>query len=133
MSFRHLLEQYGLAAGTLAVINGHLDECGLSLRQGSIVDATITHAPSSTKNREDKRDPEMHQTQNGCQYFFSMKAHTEADAEYGLVHRVVGTAANVADVTQVDKLLHGEKSTVCADACYTGMEKCPEHAGREAI
>lgn len=70
MNFRNLLEQHGLATGILAVINGHLDERGLSLRQGTIVDATIIHAPSSTKNREGKRDPEMHQTKKGSQYFF---------------------------------------------------------------
>ena len=70
MNFRHLLEQHGLAAGILAVINDHLGERGLSLRQGTIVDATIIHAPSSTKNREGKRDPEMHQTKKGNQYFF---------------------------------------------------------------
>ncbi|MFR0693450.1 IS5 family transposase [Pseudomonas sp. NY15435] len=133
MNFRHLLEQHGLATGILAVINGHLGERGLSLRQGTIVDATIIHAPSSTKNKEGKRDPEMHQTKKGNQYFFGMKAHIGADAESGLVHSVVGTAANVADVTQVDQLLHGEENVVCADAGYTGVEKRPEHEGRAVI
>ncbi|MEB0048926.1 transposase, partial [Pseudomonas sp. Dout3] len=70
----------------------------------------IIHAPSSTKNKDGKRDPEMHQTKKGIQYFFGMKAHIGVDAESGLVHSVVGTAANVADVTQVDKLLHGEET-----------------------
>jgi IS5 family transposase len=133
MNFRHLLEKHGLAAGILAVINGHLGDRGLSLRQGTIVDATIIHAPSSTKNQDGKRDPEMHQTKKGNQYYFGMKAHIGADAESGLVHSVVGTAANVADVTQVDQLLHGEENVVCADAGYTGVEKRPEHAGREVI
>lgn len=133
MNFRHLLEQHELATGILAVINGHLSERGLSLRQGTIVDATIIHAPSSTKNKEGKRDPEMHQTKKGNQYFFGMKAHIGADAESGLVHSVVGTAANVADVTQVDKLLHGEENVVCADAGYTGVEKRAEHEGRQVI
>lgn len=133
MNFRHLLEQHELATGILAVINGHLGERGLSLRQGTIVDATIIHAPSSTKNQDGKRDPEMHQTKKGNQYFFGMKAHIGADAESGLVHSVVGTAANVADVTQVDKLLHREENVVCADAGYTGVEKRPEHAGRKVI
>ncbi|MFP7891846.1 transposase, partial [Pseudomonas aeruginosa] len=73
--------------------------------QGTIVDATLIHAPSSTKNKDGKRDPEMHQTKKGNQYYFGMKAHIGADSESGLVHSVVGTAANVADVTQVDKLL----------------------------
>lgn len=133
MNFRHLLEKHSLASGILAVINGYLGDRGLSLRQGTIVDATIIHAPSSTKNQEGKRDREMHQTKKGNQYYFGMKAHIGADAESGLVHSVVGTAANVADVTQVDKLLHGEENMVGADAGYTGVEKRPEHEGREVI
>lgn len=133
MNFRHLLEKHGLASGILAVINDHLGDRGLSLRQGTIVDATIIHAPSSTKNQDGKRDPEMHQTKKGNQYYFGMKAHIGADAESGLVHSVVGAAANVADVTQVDQLLHGEENVVCADAGYTGVEKRPEHEGREVI
>lgn len=133
MNFRHLLEQHGLAAGILAVINGHLGERGLSLRQGTIVDATIIHAPSSTKNKECKRDPEMHQTKKSNQHLFGMKAHIGADAESGLVHHVHGTAANVADVTQVAELLHGEENAVYADAGYTGVEKREEHENREVI
>ena len=133
MNFRHLLERHELATGILAVINGYLGDRGLSLRQGTIVDATLIYAPSSTKNQDGKRDPEMHQTKKGNQYYFGMKAHIGADAESGLVHSVVGTAANVADVTQVDRLLHGEERVVCADAGYTGVEKRPEHAGREVI
>ncbi|HHJ4328670.1 TPA: transposase, partial [Klebsiella pneumoniae] len=105
-----------LAAGILAVINGYLGDRGLSLRQGTIVDATLINAPSSTKNKDGKRDPEMHQTKKGNQYYFGMKAHIGVDDESGLVHSVVGTAANVADVTQVDKLLHGVENVVCADA-----------------
>ncbi len=133
LNFRRLLEKHELAAGILAVINGYLGDRGLSLRQGTIVDATLIHAPSSTKNQDGKRDPEMHQTKKGNQYYFGMKAHIGADAESGLVHSVVGTAANVADVTQVDKLLHGEENMVGADAGYTGVEKRPEHEGREVI
>ncbi len=133
LNFRRLLEKHELAAGILAVINGYLGDRGLSLRQGTIVDATLIHAPSSTKNQDGKRDPEMHQTKKGNQYYFGMKAHIGADAESGLVHSVVGTAANVADVTQVDKLLHGEENMVGADAGYPGVEKRPEHEGREVI
>jgi len=106
-----LLEKHELAAGILGVINGYLGDRGLSLRQGTIVDATLIHAPSSTKNQDGKRDPEMHQSKKGNQYYFGMKAHIGVDDESGLVHSVVGTAANVADVTQVDKLLHGEETT----------------------
>jgi len=109
MNFRHLLEKHQLAPAILVVIDGYLQEKGLSLRQGTIVDAIIIHAPSSTKNKDGERDPEVHQPQKGYQYFFGMKAHIGADAESGLVHHVHGTAANVADVTQVAELLHGEK------------------------
>ena len=84
MNFRHLLEKHQLAACILETINAYLRDKGLSLRQGTIVDATIIHAPSSTKNKEGKRDPEMHQTKKGNQYFFGMKAHIGADAESGL-------------------------------------------------
>lgn len=122
-----------MAAGILAVINGYLGDRGLSLRQGTIVDATLIHAPSSTKNQDGKRDPEMHQTKKGNQYYFGAKAHIGADDESGLVHSVVVTAANVADITQVDRLLHGEENVVCADAGYTGVEKRPEHDGRQVI
>ena len=133
MNFRHLLEKHQLAAGILETINNYLRDKGLSLRQGTIVDATIIHAPSSTKNKDGKRDPEMHQTKKGNQYYFGMKAHIGADAESGLVHHVHGTAANVADVTEVAQLLHGEENVVCADAGYTGVEKRPEHEGRQVI
>jgi len=133
LNFRRLLEKHELAAGILCVINGYLGDRSLSLRQGTIVDATLIHAPSSTKNQDGKRDPEMHQTKKGNQYYFGMKAHIGVDDESGLVHSVVGTAATVADVTQVDKLLHGDENVVCADAGYTGVEKRSEHADREVI
>ena len=133
LNFRRLLENNELAAGILAVINGYLGDRGLSLRQGTIVDATLINAPSSTKNKDGKRDPEMHQTKKGNQYYFGMKAHIGVDEASGLVHSVVGTPANVADVTQVDKLLHGDESVVCADAGYTGVEKRSEHDGRKVI
>ena len=133
MNFRHLLEKHQLAVGILETINNYLRDKGLSLRQGTIVDATIIHAPCSTKNKESKRDPEMHQTKKGNQYFFGMKAHIGANAESGLVHHVHGTAANVADVTEVAHLLHGDENVICADAGYTGVEKRPEHDGRPVI
>lgn len=133
LNFRRLLEKHELASGILGVINGYLGDRGLSLRQGTIVDATLINAPSSIKNKDGKRDPEMHQTRKGNQYYFGMKAHIGVDDESGLVHSVVGTAANVADVTQVDKLLHGKETMVGADAGYTGVEKRPEHEGRKVI
>ncbi len=132
-NFRHLLEKHQLAPATLAVINGYLQEKVLSLRQGTIVDATIIHAPSSTKNEEGKRDPEMRQTKKGGQFFFGMKSHIGADVESGLAHHVHGTAANVADITQVAELLHGEENAVYADAGYTGVEKREEHEHRNVV
>lgn len=116
LNFRHLLERHGLSARLLAAVNRHLQGKGLLLRQGTIVDATIIDAPSSTKNRSGTRDPEMHQTKKGNQWFFGMKAHIGVDRDSGLVHTVVATAAKVADVTQTDKLLHGKEKAVFADA-----------------
>lgn len=133
MNFRHLLEKHQLAAGILGTINNYLRDKGLSLCDGTLVDATIIHAPSTTKNKEGKRDPEMHQTKKGNQYCFGMKAHIGADAESGLVHHVHGAAANVADATEVAQLLHGDENVICADAGYTGVEKRPEHEGRPVI
>ena len=130
LNFRRLLERYGLSTALFEVVNRYLGEHGLMLRHGTVVDATIIHAPSSTKNKEGKRDPEMHQTKKGNQYYFGMKAHIGVDAESGLVHSLVGTAANAGDVTQVDKLLHGEETHVCGDAGYTGVQNRDEHKVR---
>ncbi|KPB66411.1 IS5 family transposase [Pseudomonas amygdali] len=105
----------------------------LLLKEGTIVDATLIAAPPSVKNREGKRDPEMHQARKGNQWHFGMKAHIGVDATSGLVHSVVGTAANVADVTQVGQLLHGDETYVSGDAGYTGAAKRPEHAERDVI
>ncbi|WP_147652127.1 IS5 family transposase, partial [Vulcaniibacterium gelatinicum] len=113
-------------------VNAYLARKGLSLRAGTIVDATIIAAPSSTKNRDGERDPEMHQTRKGDQWHFGMKAHIGVDDESGLVHHVECTAANVADVTQVHKLLHGREDTVCGDSGYTGADKREELQGVDA-
>jgi IS5 family transposase len=131
LNFRRLLEKHELAGGMLAVINGYLGDRGLTLRQGTVVDATTIHAPSSTKNQDGKRDPDMHQTKKGNQYFFGMKVHI--DAESGLLRSLVGTPANVADVTQADQLLLGEETYVCSDAGYTGVDKRVEHQDRQMI
>ncbi len=93
----------------------------------------MIHAATSTKNKDSKRDPEMRQTKKGNQYCFGAKAHIGVDDESGLVHSVVFTAANVANVTEVDKLVHGAENVVCADAGYTCVEKRKEHAGRHVI
>jgi transposase, IS5 family len=126
LKFRHLLEREDLTRAIFEQIGDHLQERKLSLREGTIVDATIIAAPSSTKNREGKRDPEMHQTRKGNAWHFGMKAHVGVDAESGLVHRIVGTAANVSDVSQSHYLLHGAEKRVHGDAGYQGIEKRPE-------
>lgn len=130
LKFRRFLEQHGLAAKILDAVNAHLGQQGLLLRQGTIVDATIIQAPSSTKNRDKQRDPEMHQTKKGQQWYFGMKAHIGVDVESGLVHTVTTTPANVGDVTEVAKLLHGKEKTVYADAGYQGAEKRAAKRGR---
>ena len=126
LRFRHLLETHQLAGPMLAKINQILRERGLMLRAGTVVDATLIAAPNSTKNASGERDPEMHQTKKGNQYYFGMKAHIGADAESGLVHTVIGTAANVHDVTQGNALLHGDETDVFGDAGYQGAAKRPE-------
>ncbi len=130
LNFRHLLERHGLAAQMLTAVNADLSRRGLLLRQGTMVDATIIHAPSSTKNSSGARDPEMHQTRKGNQWFFGLKAHIGVDRDSGLVHTVVTTAANVHDVTQTHALLHGKEKTVFADAGYTGADKREELKGK---
>ncbi len=130
-AFRHLLEQHGLSARILETVNRILTERGLMLKSGTIVDATLIAAPSSTKNASGQRDPEMHQTKKGNQWYFGMKAHVGVDAASGLVHTVVATAANVADVTQAHRLLHGQETDVFADAGYQGVDKRAENQGKQ--
>ena len=130
LKFRRFLEQHGLAVKILEAVNAHLSGKGLLLRQGTIVDATIIQAPSSTKNADKQRDPEMRQTKKGQQWYFGMKAHIGVDVESGLIHTVTTTPANVGDVTEVDKLLHGQEKTVHADAGYQGAEKRAPKRGR---
>jgi IS5 family transposase len=127
LKFRHLLEEKGLTDSIFNAINAHLAEKGLFLRQGTVVDATIIAAPPSTKNRSGERDPEMHQAKKGNQWHFGMKAHIGVDAESGLTHTVIGTAANVNDVTQAQVLLHGDETDVFGDAGYQGVEKREEN------
>ena len=130
LNFRHLLEQHKLGQGLLEEINGHLESQGLRLREGTIEDATITLAPSSTKNRAGERDPEMRQTKKGNQWRFGMKAHIGVDAETGIVHSVSTTAANAHDVTEAHNLLHGGETVVWGDAGYQGVHKREENLGR---
>ena len=123
LQFRHLLEQHGLTKKLLEAVNAGLSAAGLLMREGTIADATIIAAPPSVKNEAKARDPDMHQTKKGNQWYFGMKAHIGVDAESGLVHTVVGTAANEADVAQTEHLLHGDEKEVFLDAGYVGAEK----------
>ena len=126
LRFRHLLEAHNLSLQILATVNATLMAKGLLLKQGTVVDATLIAAPSSTKNQDGERDPEMHQTKKGNQWHFGMKAHAGVDADSGLVHSVATTAANAHDVTQAHALLHGEETDVFADSGYRGVEKREE-------
>jgi len=126
LRFRHLLEKHKLAEQILGVINELLRDKGLLLKAGTVVDATLISAPSSTKNQSGERDPEMHQSKKGAQWYFGMKAHIGVDAESGLVHTVRGTSGNVNDVVQANSLLHGQERDVFADAGYQGAAKRPD-------
>jgi Transposase and inactivated derivatives, IS5 family len=122
LNFRHFLEEHDLTTAMLDEINTHLKAQGLLVSKGSMVDATIIHAPSSTKNQDKARDPEMHQTKKGNQWYFGMKIHIGADVDSGAVHSVEVTAANEADITLLPKLLRPEDEVIFADAGYTSDE-----------
>ena len=131
LKFRHLLESHDLGAKLFEVINQHLADQGLMLKEGTIVDASIIAAPSSTKNRTGTRDHEMHQAKKGNEWHFGMKMHIGVDDELGLAHSLSTSAANVSDVTQAAELLHGDEQRVCGDSGYQGIDKRPEHQGRD--
>jgi len=118
LNFRRLLESHQLTEALFVEINAHLAERGFIVGKGTVVDATIINAPSSTKNVEQKRDPEMHQTRKGKQWYFGMKVHTGTDADSGIVHTVSGTAANEADVNMLGELLHGNEERLHGDSAY---------------
>jgi IS5 family transposase len=119
--FRHLLEEHNLGGEMLETVNLHLQEKGVRITTGTIVDATIIDAPSSTKNRHQRRDPEMHQTKKGKDWYFGMKAHVGVDSKNKIIHSAVVTPANVADSTVLLELLHGEESAVWGDGAYHGQ------------
>ena len=127
LHFRHLLEKHGLGEALFEEINTHLASLGLRLKTGTIVDASILTAASSTKNRTGERDPEMHQTKKGNQWYFGMKAHIGVDAESGLAHSLVTTPANTSDVATAHALLHGGEERVWGDAGYQGVGKREEN------
>lgn len=133
LKFRRLLEKNELTPTIFKAINAHLAAKGLIMREGTIVDATLIAASPSTKNKDGKGDPEMHQSKKGNDWHFGMKAHIGFDASSGLVHTVIGTAGNVSDVTQAGTLLHGEESAALGDAGYQGVEKRPENQGKAVV
>ena len=123
LRFRHRLEEHKLAEQMLATVNALLVSKGLLLKVGTAVDATLIAAPTSTKNKGKARDPEMHSSKKGSQWYFGMKAHIGVDADSGLVHTVKGTAGHVHDITEGHSLLHGQEQVVFADAGYQGVDK----------
>lgn len=127
LKFRRLLETHKLTRVIFDTINAHLADRGLLMREGTIVDATLIAAAPSTKNKQKSRDPDMHQSKKGKQWYFGMKAHIGVDAQSGLVHSVIGTAGNISDVTQAHGLLHGQEVAVIGDAGYQGVEKREEN------
>ena len=119
--FRHLLEEHRLGGEILETVNLYLQQRGVRISTGTIVDATIINAPSSTKNQQQERDPDMHQTRKGKQWYYGMKAHVGVDSKTKMVHTVVATAAHVADSTVLPELLHGEETRVWGDQAYRGQ------------
>jgi IS5 family transposase len=131
--FRHLLERHGLGRQILIAVNAYLARHGLTIGTGTIVDATILHAPSSTKNKLERRDPEMHQVKKGNQWYFGMKAHVGVDAATKLIHSVEATAANVSDNRVLADLLHGEETDVWGDQAYQGKTEVIRQRSPKAV
>src|SRR5208283_2978328 len=132
LRFRHLLEEHDLGGRMLDTVNLYLESKGIRISTGTIVDATIINAPSSTKNSTGKRDPEMHQTKKGNQWYFGAKAHIGVDSKETVVHSVATSAASVADKHMLPDLLHGEEKKVWGDAGYQGQTKAIREAAPKA-
>jgi len=130
--FRHLLEQHGLGKRIFEEVGLHLQTQGLKVSTGTIVDATIINAPSSTKNKDNARDPEMHQTKKGNQWYFGMKAHIGVDSKTKLIHSVVATAANEHDKHALPELLHGNERRVYGDSAYSSQQDAIAQAAPKA-
>lgn len=126
LHFRHLIENNRIGEKIFADVKARLEKAGLMMHGGTIVDATIISAPSSTKNKEGKRDPEMHQTKKGNQWYHGMKVHSGVDAGSGYVHTITGTAANVHDIDETAKLIREDDEVVYGDSGYSGAEKREE-------
>jgi IS5 family transposase len=132
LQFRHLLEKHDLGEAMLQTMNEYLESRGIRISRGTIVDATILHAPSSTKNRSGERDPEMHQTRKGKQWYFGLKAHVGVDSKQGHVHSVCTSAASVADKHMLPDLLHGDECKVWGDGAYQGQGEAIRQAAPRA-
>jgi len=132
LGFRHLLERHALGAAMLHTVNEYLARRGIRIHCGTIVDATIVQAPSSTKNRRGERDPEMHQTRKGKQWYFGLKAHIGVDSKEGHVHSLCTSAASVADKHLLPELLHGEERKVWGDGAYQGQGEAIRQAAPHA-
>ena len=130
--FRHLLERNKLGKTLLQAVNDHLRRSGIKIAKGTIVDATIIGAPSSTKNKDGKRDPEMHQTAKGKQWYFGMKAHVGVDSKTKLIHTILASAANVPDSLALPHLLHGKETRVWGDQAYLGHKQAMRAAAPRA-
>lgn len=129
LNFRHLLERHVLTEAIFAEVNAYLAENGMTLRSGTLVDATIIDAPPSTKNKAGKRDPDMSSTKKGNDWYFGMKAHVGVDAESGIVHSLETSTAKVHDSRVWDDLLHGDETSVWADKAYVSAERADAFAG----
>lgn len=130
--FRHRLERHKLGKTLLKAVNEYLRTNGIKIANGTIVDATIISAPSSTKNRKGERDPEMHQTAKGQQWYFGMKAHVGVDSRTKLIHTVLASAANVGDAVALPHLLHGRETRVWGDQAYRGQRAAMRQAAPRA-
>ncbi len=131
LAFHHFIERHQLAEEIFKAVERYLREKSLLLREGTVVDATIIHTPTSTKNEKREREPEMHQTRQGNQWFFGMKVYLGVDKDSGLIHSVVTTVAHVSDGVVAAELLHGEEKVLYGDAGYQGLEKREEMAAPE--
>jgi IS5 family transposase len=123
LQFRHLMERHQLGDKLFNLVNEYLVQNGLKVNRGTIVDATIINAPTSTKNKEKSRDPNMHQTRKGNQWYFGMKTHIGVDSKTKLIHSVAVTAANCHDSQMLEDLLHGDETRVWGDSAYAGQKE----------
>jgi len=130
--FRHLIEIHGLGEMLFTAVNAHLAAKGIKVGTGTIMDATIIAAPSSTKNEDGQRDPEMHQTKKGNQWYFGLKAHIGVDSKATIVHSVTATPANVHDSRVIDDILHGDETRVWGDSAYQGQREAIRDAAPRA-